>query len=265
MQRRTHRTRRLAIATVATGLLSAPAALAAPIDGGERNPSGNASSGYKQETQLIGEIAANQGGQAAGTGGFVTRQSNKSDSGGGAIYGCRARAGTEACVAANNLNNGDAFRFQSAPTAATIGQLRFGLDINKTVDKPPFTTNGTGLVKHLNADRLDGKSAEEFVEKGTLLFANVAVDGTITANRGVPAGATAPPTDTGGAPTDDEVFTVPFSGDVSKCSATGSLSGDVADTTALPLVVAPGSNPATVVVTQRDTDTPAPFTLQIIC
>ena len=89
------------------------------------------------------------------------------------IYGCRAKAGTEACVAANNLNNGDAFRFQVSESAGTIGQLRFGLDVNKLVDKPPFATNGTGLVKNLNADRLDNNSAEDFVEKGSLLFANV--------------------------------------------------------------------------------------------
>lgn len=264
MQRRTHRLSRLAIVAAVTGLLAVPAADAAPIDGGDRNPSNNASSGYTQETQLIGEIAVNQGGHAAGTGGFVTRQSNKSDSGGGAIYGCRARAGTEACVAANNLNNGDAFRFQTTPTAATIGQLRFGLDITKTVDKPPLVTNGTGLVKNLNADRVDGKSAEDFVDRGMLLFANVTADGAITATRGVPAGGTAPPTDTGGA-AGDEVFTVPFAGDVSKCSATANLTGDVANATTLPLVVATGSNPATVVVTQRDTDTPAPFTVQVLC
>ncbi len=74
----------------------------------------------------------------------MTRQSNKSDSGGGAIYGCRSKAGTEACVAANNLNTGDAFRFQVTPNAGTIGQLRFGLDINKTVDKPPLAPTAQG-------------------------------------------------------------------------------------------------------------------------
>jgi hypothetical protein len=52
---------------------------------------------------------------------------------------------------------------------------------------------------------------------------------------------------------------------VSKCSATATLTAEVAGTpTALPLVVAPGSNPATIVVTQRDTDAPSPFTVQVI-
>ena len=201
MQRPIHRTRNVLLVSAATALLAAPAASAAPIDGGDRNPSNNASSGYRAETQIIGEIAQNAGGHAAGTGGYVTRQSNKSDTGGGAIYGCRARAGIESCVAANNLANGDAFRFQSTETAGTIGQLRFGLDINKAVAKPPFVTNGTGLVKNLNADRVDGKSAEEFaeksslqnyVEKGSLLFASVAADGAIGANRGVPANTHGP-------------------------------------------------------------------------
>jgi hypothetical protein len=216
MHRRTHRTRIALLATATAALVAAPTALAAPVDGGERNPSNNASEGYTRETQIIGEIAQNQGGHAANTGGYVTRQSNKTDSGGGAIYGCRAKAGTESCVAANNLNNGDAFRFQASTAAATIGQLRFGLDVNKAVDKPPFVTNGTGLVKNLNADRIDGKSAEDFVEKGSMLFASVGVDGAIAANRGVSANARATSADESG----NRVFTVPFASDVSKCVAT---------------------------------------------
>jgi hypothetical protein len=179
------------VASLVLGLLAAPIAVAAgtggPIAGASRNPSDSTSQGYTRETQIIGNIAQNQGGVAARTGGFTTRQSNKSDSGGGAIYGCRAKPGTEACVAANNLNNGDAFRFQSTEQAAAVGQIRFGLDINKPVDKPPFATNGTGLVRNLNADRLDGRQASDFVSTGSLLFAVVGADGAIAANRGVPA------------------------------------------------------------------------------
>jgi hypothetical protein len=268
MQRRTHRLRNAVLASGATVLLAAPAALAAPVDGGDRNPSNNASTGYTSETQIIGEVAQNAGGHAAGTGGYVTRQSNKTDSGGGAIYGCRAKAGTESCIAANNLNNGDAFRLQSTPSAATIGQLRFGLDINKTFDKPPFVTNGTGLVKNLNADRLDGKSAEEFadkkslddyVAKGTLLFAAVAADGKIAANRGVPANGAAT-LDTSGA---DASFSVPFSGDLSKCVATASPTGGSATDR---IVVNPPTSNGTVTVTEQAASaTPYGFTLQPTC
>jgi hypothetical protein len=165
-----------------------PAGATAALDGGARNPSNNTSSGYQKETEIVGNIAQNAGGVAKNTGGYTTRQSNKSDSGDGAIYGCRAKAGTESCVAANSLNNGDAFRFQATPSDAAVGQIRFGLDTAQPVDKPPFITNGTGLVKNLNADRVDGKSADDFLPAGSMLFATVAADGTIGAGRGVPAG-----------------------------------------------------------------------------
>jgi hypothetical protein len=260
-----HRFFKTLAATIGACALTAPAALAAPIDGGERNPSNNASAGYNDETQIIGEIAQNQGGHAAGTGGFVTRQSNKSDSGGGAIYGCRSKTGTEACVAANNLNTGDAFRFQATPNSGTIGQIRFGLDINKTFDKPPFATNGTGVVKNLNADRVDGKSAEDFVDKGSLLFARVGADGVIPVHRGVVAGSTATPAADG----DNRIFTVTFTGDVSKCVATASPTStppDPAGTDFTALTVANGTNPATFVVTEVNAGTtPYGFAIQVTC
>jgi hypothetical protein len=269
MHRRTHRLRTVLLGSAATALLAAPAAIAAPVDGGDRNPSNNASSGYTSETQIIGEIAQNAGGHAAGTGGYVTRQSNKSDSGGGAIYGCRAKAGTESCIAANNLNNGDAFRFQSTPSAATIGIFRFGVDAKKVFNKPPFATNGNGLVTNLNADLLDGKSAETFAEKtdlenyvakGSLLFAAVAADGAIGANRGVPANTAAKVETSGG----DTVVTVPFSGDLSKCVATATpTGGSVADGDRL-VIGAPASN-GTVAVTEQDTTTAYGFSLQVTC
>jgi hypothetical protein len=255
-----HRRTRIAMLASATCLIAASGASAAPIDGGERNPSDNASQGYNQETQIIGEVAQNAGGHAAGTGGYVTRQSNKSDTGGGAIYGCRARAGSESCVAANNLANGDAFRFQATEAAATIGQLRFGLDLNKTVDKPPLVTNGTGLVKNLNADRVDGKSAEDFVQLNGLLFAAVGADGKIGAGRGVAANTTATIAADGG----DQVFTIPFGGDVSGCVATANPTAATADTDA-PLIVTTAGNPSRVVVTQQDAAAPYAFALQVIC
>ncbi len=266
------RTRRVALAATAIGLLTPPVALAAddPVDGGARNPSNNASSGFSRETQIIGEIAQNQGGFAAGTGGYVTRQSNKSDSGGGAIYGCRAKAGTESCVAANNLANGDAFRFQSTESAPTIGRFLFGLNLSKPVAKPPFVTNGTGLVANLNADKLDGKSAEEFaaktdlqdyLPKGSVLFARVASDGTtIQTNRGVPAGRTASVDTTGG----NATVTVPFSGDISGCVATGSAASTPAGG-AGPVVVTIGTDKSSVVATETGVTTPYSVSVQVTC
>jgi hypothetical protein len=249
------------MAAVVIGLVGAPlaagAATDAALDGGQRNPSNNTSSGYQKETEIVGTIAQGQGGVAANTGGYTTRQSNKSDTGGGAIYGCRAKPGTESCVAANNLNNGDAFRFQSGVNAGTVGQIRFGLDLTKPVDKPPFATNGTGLVKNLNADQVDGKSADDFVGKGSLLFAVVAADGTVAANRGVPANGKAAV----GASGSDRTFTVPFSGDVSACSMTASPT-DLSDG---PVAVAPGADKTTVVVSQDGANPAVGFHLQVVC
>ena len=99
-----------------------------------------------------------------------------------------------------------------------MGQIRFGLNAATPVDKPPFTTNGTGLVKNLNADRIDGKSTEDLVDQGQLLFAVVAADGAIGAHRGVPANAKA----TVAAANGNQVVTVPFEREVSHCAATAS-------------------------------------------
>lgn len=259
--RRSRRTRLVLAAATVIALVAAPLAAGAAgdaaIDGGKRNPSNNTSSGYQKETEIVGTIAQGQGGVAANTGGYATRQSNKSDSGGGAIYGCRAKPGTESCVAANNLNNGDAFRFQSGPGASTVGQIRFGLDLNTRVDKPPFATNGTGLVKNLNADEVDGKSADDFVGKGSLMFAVVAADGSIGAQRGVPTNGTASVATSGS----DRTFTVPFSGDVSHCSATA----NPADVGTGTLAVAVGGDPKTIVVSQASATPAGGFHLQVVC
>jgi hypothetical protein len=256
------------MAATVIGLLAAPIAVGqsaatSALDGGARNPSNNTSAQYAKETEIVGNIAQNAGGVAPGTGGYTTRQSNKSDSGGGAIYGCRATAGTESCVAANNLGNGDAFRFQATPSAATVGQIRFGQNPAQPVDKPPFTTNGTGLVKNLNADRVDGKSADDFLPAGSLLFAVVGGDGAIGASRGVANGAKATVMATGG----NQVISVPFAGDVSKCAATASPTAPPApgSGTRGELVVAIGGDGKSVVVTEPSADAPVGFHLQVTC
>jgi hypothetical protein len=266
---RSTRRGRLVLASAGViGLLGAPIAVGAtgqgPIGGGARNPSNNTSSAFNKETQIIGDIAQGQGGVAANTGGYVTRQSNKSDSGGGAIYGCRAKGGAEACVAANNLNNGDAFRFQTGPNASTIGQLRFGLDLKQLVDKPPFVTNGTAVVTNLNADKVDGKNAEDFaakddvVAKGSLLFAQVAADGAIGANRGVPANTKATVESGSG----NSTVTVPMASDVSACAVTASPTAAGASA---PLVVAVGGDKKSVVVTEPGAATPVGVHVQVTC
>jgi hypothetical protein len=258
-------------AVAATGglvaALAAPvAAQASPMNGGVRNPGHNSTSDYRFETQIIGDIGQNAGGHGAGTGGYVTRQSNKSSTGGGAIYGCRARTGALACVAANNLANGDAFRFQADPAAPEIGLLRFGLDINKPVTKPPFATNGTGMVKNLNAERVGGLAKTDIVDKGSLLFAQVNETGAIAANRGVPAGGKAELT----TPGDDRAFTVPFSGDISQCAVTATPSAAPGAAGERPSMIASVSADKThaVITELGDGGGPDPaygFHVQVVC
>src|SRR5438093_12916121 len=92
----------------------APFALAAgegrPGTGGARNPSSNASQSFTRETQVIANNST-----------YGTRQSNKSDNGGGAIYGCRSGEGgsgkgNKPCLRSVNLAKGFAFELESRGT-----------------------------------------------------------------------------------------------------------------------------------------------------
>ncbi|MGH2897744.1 MAG: hypothetical protein ACRDMZ_03655, partial [Solirubrobacteraceae bacterium] len=75
------------------------------------------------ETQIIGNLRSS----TRTTGGYVTRQSNLSTDGGGAVYGCRSKAGGSAakpkpqnpCLRANNLSTGFAFEFHASNGDAT--------------------------------------------------------------------------------------------------------------------------------------------------
>ena len=106
----------LAGAVVTAVLVSAPLALGAgegkPLDGGARNPSNDASQNFTRETEIIADVPT-----------YSTRQSNKSTTGGGAIYGCRATApSANTCVRASNLSNGQAFSF-SANGGSQVGRI----------------------------------------------------------------------------------------------------------------------------------------------
>ncbi len=95
------------VALVATPAVAVGAGEGLPVDGGARNPSANPALAYTSETQII-----------ANTDRYGTRQSNKSNNGGGAIYGCRSGAGgtparNEPCIRASNLVAGLAFEFSS--------------------------------------------------------------------------------------------------------------------------------------------------------
>jgi hypothetical protein len=121
-----------------------------PLLGGVRNPGSDPSSALTKETQIIADVSR-----------YGTRQSNKSPSGGGAIYGCRSGAGgtpagNEPCVRANNLAGGLAFEFQSAGAQA-------GTITTADPSGRPFTTNATGVATGLNADRLDGRDGADLL------------------------------------------------------------------------------------------------------
>ena len=170
----------LAAAVVTSVLVAAPLAIGAgegrPLDGGARNPSDDARQNYTRETEIIADVAT-----------YGTRQSNKSATGGGAIYGCRATAtATRACVRASNLADGLAFSF--AGRGATVGRIEA-----TSATARPFTTNATGVATGLNADQVDGRSANEITTdavQAANLFARVGgAAGTLGANRGATTAA----------------------------------------------------------------------------
>jgi hypothetical protein len=199
----------LLVSAIALGLLISSFAVAAgtgnPLIGGKRNPSSNASQTYSTETEII-----------ANTSTYGTRQSNKSDNGGGAIYGCRSKAGgtekgNQPCIRANNLADGRAFEFEG--NGAEVGRI-----VNENVNGAPFTTNAKGVATGLNADQVDGKSADEITADavkaaGTAadartLFAAVSSAGVLGGNRGATAAARSAA----------GTYTVTFANDISACA-----------------------------------------------
>ena len=153
------RTRSVVAATGILAVVIAPLGVAATGDNlreGVRN--GTAS----KETQVVANVNAS----GLSTGGYSTRQSNLSTSGGGAIYGCRSTTGGSSatppknpCVRANNLSTGLAFEF-NAKSGDVVGAFTAGTGGDT---KKPFTTNATGVATGLNADRVDGLNAEDIV------------------------------------------------------------------------------------------------------
>lgn len=229
----------IVIAAVAVALLVTPFAVAAgegqPVRGGARNPSSNQSLAYSKETQII-----------ANNSDYGTRQSNKSTTGGGAIYGCRAKSGTKACLRASNLSNGRAFSFATS-SGTEVGR------IEGPTAAAPFTTTATGVATGLNADKVDGKDATDLQAK----FATVTgTDGSLGSNRGATSSSRA----------SAGVYNVVFDADVSKCSRTATIAGATPGT----ITTDAGANAQTVTVRTFDTAaTPAAtdlsFNLTVTC
>jgi hypothetical protein len=202
---------------------------------GKRNPT---SGDLTRETQIISR-----------NGTYSTRQSNVG-AGGGAIYGCRADAGNaEPCVRANNLSTGRAFEFET-------GGKEGGEILVKDTTGVPFTTNATGKVANLNADKLDDKDSADFAATADLLFAAVSETAVVGNNRGATAATRANATTT----------TVTFNRDVSKCSYTATPSGAAPESLAAQSAGATGTAANQVVVTEEGAATqPVAFYLQVIC
>jgi hypothetical protein len=230
------------IAAVAVALLVTPFAVAAgegqPVRGGARNPSSNQSLAYSKETQII-----------ANNSDYGTRQSNKSTTGGGAIYGCRAKSGTKACLRASNLSNGRAFSFATS-SGTEVGR------IEGPTASAPFTTTATGVATGLNADKVDGKDAAT-ISADANLFANVSPSGALGAQRGATA-ASNPAAGT---------YNVAFSDDISKCALGATVNSNTVAGIATAVL---GADNKTVTVVTRDAVTPGtpvnqPFHLPVTC
>jgi hypothetical protein len=147
---------------LATGVLAVGVSSFAVAGTGDSLREGVRNGTTARETQIVSNVGAT----TARTGGYSTRQSNLSDSGGGAIYGCRSKAGGSAatppqnpCVRANNLSTGFAFEFQA--TNGTVGGL---ISVGAGGDSTkPFVTNATGVATGLNADEVDGLDAAQLI------------------------------------------------------------------------------------------------------
>lgn len=204
--------RHLIVATVVVALAVPTLAVASgegqSVLGGQRNPTLSPSRTYSGETQIIARNST-----------YGTRQSNKG-TGGGAIYGCRAVAGSSAsCLRAVNLNQGAAFDF------VTSGVQGGRITAAGGEKARPFTTNATGVATGLNADRVDSKSADELVAEATTAATNAAAAANQTAQVSG-TGALSKARGAVSAARDSEgVFDVTFAKDVSACLPTATLQG----------------------------------------
>jgi hypothetical protein len=207
-------------------LICAPFAVAAgegdPLRGGVRNPSADQAQELRRETEIIADVNT-----------YGTRQSNKSDNGGGAIYGCRSGVGgtpqgNEPCIRSRNLAAGRAFEFETGGVLGGVISVPGG-DAAK-----PFTTNATGVADGLNADRVDGRHAQELIDaavnqavtqavnqavaqvQNAIRFADVDADGSLTADRGVAASSRA----------SVGQYNVTFDQDVAACALTVTVVGE---------------------------------------
>ena len=255
---RAPRTRSVLLATGLVLVVTTPFGVAATGDSlreGRRNGTTTV------ETEIISNIKSSN----ALKGGYATRQSNLSDSGGGAIYGCRSQAGgskatptpQNPCLRANNLSRGLAFEFQS-----TIGELAGTISVGSGGDsKKPFTTNATGVATGLNADRLDSLDATALIAQAreglVKPFAQVSSTGAAQESRDLVGNVAHVPA-TG-------LYAVTFKGDLSTCAVSATLTDGLGEIAALPAPA--GANTAIAVRTGDSAGAPLDrsFHLSVSC
>lgn len=155
-------------------LLVSPFALAAdgdPIRAGGRTT-------FTSITRVLGNSST-----------YATQQSNlRVGDGGAARYGCRSSAANEFCLLSKNTGGGGSFRFTSS-NSLLGGVIEVKPPSGKTAaDAKPFTTDATGVATGLNADRVDGMSADDIVKAAKTgapfsAYARVGADGKTDATR----------------------------------------------------------------------------------
>ena len=237
---------------VALAVLVAPFAVAqtanngTTVQGGARNPSEDQRQSYTKETEIIADTST-----------YGTRQSNKSNNGGGAIYGCRSglggtEKGNEPCLRANNLEDGRAFELASTGKNAT----EVGVITAQNPNAAPLTTNASGVATGFNADRVDGKNASDIVTDAQSLnrFAAVTAAGELAAGRDASSAARV----------SEGTYDVAFRTDLSKCAyqATETIIEDAGAAAVL------ATNVTTLRVRTRDaggTAADRPFHLLVVC
>ena len=242
------RTRSVLLATGLAAVVMSPLAVART---GDTLREGKRNGTTSVETEIVGNVRST----TASKGGYVTRQSNLSPDGGGAVYGCRSQAGGSAakpapqnpCIRANNLSRGLAFEFN-----ASLGDVGGLITVGSGGDaKKPFETNATGVATGLNADRLDGLEAAQIIaaartkaalDADTLdgrdsveyqpRFAQVSAGAAVAESRGLQSTTIAHTAASG-------VYDVVFAGDLGKCAVAATLTGGaLGEIVAVPAVAA---------------------------
>jgi hypothetical protein len=192
---------------------------------------------------------------------FLARNTNQGDGGAGA-FACRSdvnppgQTNREPCL--NMVNSGTGF----AAAFRTRGLTGFRLQTSGSGEATPFLLdpNATGLVRFLNADTVDGQSADQI---GRERFARVNVDGagapTLVRGNGTAAQNAVTRTGVGD-------YRVEFTADVNACV----YQATAADPGAARIVSASedASNTKRVVVTTRNDAgalADAPFNLTVNC